>query len=109
MRLDYSSYVADAVRFSREILHWNPDPKQVEVLEYTGDRAILNWGRQCGKSTVMAALAVHFAVTHPGTVVVMMGGSGSHTAQFASKVDSFLGEMGWKTTSVSGQRIARRL
>jgi len=45
----------DAVTFARTRLLFEPDDKQMEVLQSTAKRGILNCSRQWGKSTVTAA------------------------------------------------------
>jgi len=47
-----------------------PDPWQVEVLASDHPRKILCCGRQTGKSTVGAVLAIHKALTKPGSTVL---------------------------------------
>jgi hypothetical protein len=49
-----------------------PDPWQVEVLASDHPRKILCCGRQTGKSTVAAILALHKALTQPGSVVLVV-------------------------------------
>ena len=49
-----------------------PDPWQVEVLASDHPRKILCCGRQTGKSTVGAVLAVHKALTQPGSTVLVV-------------------------------------
>ena len=49
-----------------------PDDWQVEVLASEHPRKILCCGRQTGKSTVGAVLAVHKALTVPGSIVLVV-------------------------------------
>lgn len=49
-----------------------PDPWQIEVLASDHPRKILCCGRQTGKSTVGAILAVHKALTCPGSTVLVV-------------------------------------
>jgi phage terminase large subunit-like protein len=49
-----------------------PDPWQLEVLASDHPRKILCCGRQTGKSTVGAVLAVHKALTRPGSTVLVV-------------------------------------
>src|SRR5215208_7553437 len=49
-----------------------PDPWQIEVLASNHPRKILCCGRQTGKSTVGAVLAIHRALTHPGSTVLVV-------------------------------------
>jgi cytochrome c-type biogenesis protein CcmE len=49
-----------------------PDEWQVEVLASNHPRKILCCGRQTGKSTVAAILAIHKALTQPGSTVLVV-------------------------------------
>jgi hypothetical protein len=49
-----------------------PDPWQIEVLASDHPRKILCCGRQTGKSTVGAVLALHRALTRPGSTVLIV-------------------------------------
>jgi cytochrome c-type biogenesis protein CcmE len=49
-----------------------PDPWRIEVLASDHPRKILCCGRQTGKSTVGAILAVHKALTQPGSTVLVV-------------------------------------
>jgi hypothetical protein len=49
-----------------------PDPWQIEVLASDHPRKILCCGRQTGKSTVGAVLALHRALTQPGSTVLIV-------------------------------------
>ena len=49
-----------------------PDPWQIKVLASDNPRKILCCGRQSGKSTVGAVLAIHKALTQPGSTVLIV-------------------------------------
>ena len=61
--------VHDPGLFARTVLGFAPYPYQAEFLEAIKSvkRAVLCWGRQTGKTTVVAAASIWFAFTHPGT------------------------------------------
>src|SRR5829696_5312034 len=61
----------DPVEFARSV-DLDPDPWQQEVITSTQPRKILCCGRQTGKSTVGAVLAVHAALTRPGSTVLVV-------------------------------------
>lgn len=109
MRRDYLDYAADAVGFARVELQFDPDAKQIEILQSRRKRIVLNWGRQGGKSTVVVAKAVHYAVMHAGVTIVILGGEERHTAGFLVKVDQFLARLGWPVRGVPGLRLSRSL
>jgi cytochrome c-type biogenesis protein CcmE len=50
----------------------DPDDWQVEVLASDHPRKILCCGRQVGKSTIGAVLAIHKALTQPGSIVLVV-------------------------------------
>jgi cytochrome c-type biogenesis protein CcmE len=50
----------------------DPDDWQVEVLASDYPRKILCCGRQVGKSTIGAVLAIHKALTQPGSIVLVV-------------------------------------
>jgi hypothetical protein len=106
----FGQYSADALRFARECLHWDPDERQCEILQAAGHlRMILNWARQSGKSTLCAVLILHWAVTHPGKTIVILGGVESDIVELMERIDQFLGELGWPVRGVRGKSLSRRL
>jgi hypothetical protein len=62
---------ADPISFARSV-GIEPDPWQVDVLTSRHPRKILCCGRQTGKSTVAAVLAIHKALTRPGSTVLVV-------------------------------------
>lgn len=103
----------DSLAFTRSVLGWRPDPKQAEALAHRGPRVVLNWARQCGKSTLCAARALHLCATRPGSLVLVLGGVGIHLAEFFTKVDDFIYNAptdwaGGPVTGMPGRRFARR-
>ncbi len=52
-----------------------PDDWQVEMLESTASRILLNCSRQSGKSTVTAVLALHTAIYQPESLVLLLSPS----------------------------------
>jgi Terminase large subunit, T4likevirus-type, N-terminal len=67
-RSDISAY---PVEFAMS-LGIEPDPWQVDVLASDHPRKILCCGRQTGKSTVAAILAIHKALTSPGSTILVV-------------------------------------
>jgi hypothetical protein len=68
LRKDIPAY---AVEFAMSV-GIAPDPWQIEVLASDHPRKILCCGRQTGKSTVGAVLALHKALTQPGSTVLIV-------------------------------------
>ncbi len=99
MRLPLS-YWLDPVLFARDILAFRPDGIQARVLRASSPRVMLKCTRQWGKSTVVAALAAHWACTRtePGLAVVLSP-SIRQSAEMLRKVTGFL--------EAAGQRWGR--
>src|SRR5881394_3664303 len=74
----------DPVAFARERLQFEPDDKQ-ELALRGGRRGIVLCTRQWGKSTVMAAKAVHRAYTQPGSLILLLSPCGRQSAEFLRK------------------------
>jgi len=102
-------YAFDALRFAREVLRWNPDPKQAIVLSSQARRVILNCARQWGKSTVVAARIVWVAVTRPGRVILVISENMDQCAEVFLKIDKFLIRAGVATKKDPGKKLGRVL
>ena len=96
MNLELGLYDWDAARFVRELLGWEPDEKQALILNSRAHRGILNCTRQWGKSTVTAAMALHRALTRPGTDTLVLAPSERQSAEFLWKAAAFARRLGIK-------------
>lgn len=67
----------------------DPDPWQARVLRSTAPRMLLNASRQSGKSTTVAALAVHTALYQPGALVLLLSPSLRQSGELFKKCLSF--------------------
>ena len=83
-------YALDPVKFAREVLEFEPDPWQAEVLAWDGQRLILNCCRQSGKSTVSAILAVHAALFKPGSLILLVSPSQRQSSELFKKIAQLL-------------------
>ncbi len=83
-----------ASAFARDRLGFEADEKQRAVLDSTAKRGILNCTRQWGKTTVLAAKAVHRAWTRPGALVLAAGPGERQSRIFLRAAAEFLSEMG---------------
>jgi len=81
------------VGFAIKRLGFTPDAVQERVLR-GGRRGIVNCTRQWGKSTVMAAKAVHRAFTRAGCLVLVMSPSGRQSGEFIRKAEEFVRRLG---------------
>jgi phage FluMu gp28-like protein len=80
----------DAVTFARTRLKFFPDEKQIEILQSTAKRGILNCSRQWGKSTVTAAKAIHRAFTVPRSLVLVASPCERQSAEFIRKASDLV-------------------
>jgi hypothetical protein len=80
----------DPALFCRERLHFDPDDWQARLLRSASPQCILNCGRQTGKSTVIAALALHTAIYKSGGLVLIIAPSQRQSRELFLKVQAFL-------------------
>ena len=86
-----------------------PDPWQVEVLASEHPRKILCCGRQTGKSTVGAVLAVHKALTRPGSTVLVVAPGERQAKLLFSKAASLYKQAGYPLPAHSERRTGLEL
>jgi hypothetical protein len=80
--------------FARTRLGFSPDAKQIEILQSSAKRGILNCSRQWGKSTVTAAKAVHRAYTRPESVILVASPSERQSGEFLRKAAAMVRKLG---------------
>jgi hypothetical protein len=80
----------DPALWCRERLQFEPDEWQARLLRSTSRQCILNCGRQTGKSTVVAALALHTALYKAGALVLIIAPSQRQSRELFLKVQGFL-------------------
>ena len=78
-------HAEDVIGFVTELLRFEPDERQRELLESVAKRGILNCSRQWGKSTVAAMKAVHRAYSRAGSLVLVASPSERQSAEFIRK------------------------
>ncbi len=83
-----------ASEFARVRLRFTPDERQAAVLDSSAARGILNCTRQWGKSTVLAAKAVHRVWTRPGALVLVASPGKRQSRMFLRKAAEFLARLG---------------
>jgi hypothetical protein len=71
-----------------------PDPWQAKLLRSNSPNVILNIGRQCGKSTAVAALAIHTALYQPGALTILISPSLRQSGELMLKCREFLHALG---------------
>jgi hypothetical protein len=86
-----------------------PDPWQIEVLASEHPRKILCCGRQTGKSTVAAILAIHKALTRPGSTVLVVAPGERQAKLLFSKAASLYKRAGYPLPAHSERRTGLEL
>ena len=79
----------DPAAFAAERLGFRPDPWQHQVLGWSGKRLLLNCSRQSGKSTTTAILALHRAIFHHGSLILLVSPSIRQSGELFRKVVDF--------------------
>ncbi|MBM3795124.1 MAG: hypothetical protein FJW31_13880 [Acidobacteria bacterium] len=79
--------------FARQDLGFYPDEQQLQVLNATARRGIINCCRQWGKPTTVAVRAVHFAFFTPGSTTIVASPSARQSAEFMRKAARLLREL----------------
>src|SRR5690348_4147452 len=91
---DYSAYAERPLAFLRERLGFFPDVHQAKIFETRVRRGLLLCTRQFGKSTTLAAMAVHRAWVEPGSLIVVVSPTERQSGEFLMKASAFLGRLG---------------
>jgi hypothetical protein len=86
-----------------------PDPWQIEVLASDHPRKILCCGRQTGKSTVGAVLALHRALTRPGSTVLIVAPGERQAKLLFSKAKRYYEMAGHPLSAHSERRTGLEL
>jgi hypothetical protein len=76
--------------FCRDRLGFEPDLWQAKLLRSTSRQIILNMGRQVGKSTIVAALALHTAIYRSGALILVIAPSQRQSRELFIKIHGFL-------------------
>lgn len=79
----------DRAWFAEQVLGAKLDDWQAELLRSEHQRYILNCHRQAGKSTVAAADALHTAVFHPRSLILLLSPALRQSAELFRKVADF--------------------
>jgi hypothetical protein len=98
-----------AVEFARARLGFTPDAVQTAVLQSTAKRGILNCSRQWGKSTVVAAKAVHRAYTEKGCLVLVASPTERQSGEFMEKAAEMLERLGMRARGDGHNRLSLQL
>ncbi len=86
-------HASDPVTFSAERLKFTPDPWQARLLRSRSRKIIVNVARQNGKSDTAAVKAVHRAVFHPKSLILIVAPAIPQAAELRRKVDDHLRQL----------------
>src|SRR5215217_749070 len=98
----------DRVSFAKR-LGLEPDPWQESLLRSTSDRVLLNCSRQSGKSTTAGVLALHRALYHPGSLVLVLAPALRQSQELFGKVTGFYRTLSRPVSSKGERRLSLEL
>jgi hypothetical protein len=73
---------------------FTPDPWQRDLLRSTAPRVLLNCSRQAGKTTAVAALALHTALFRPGSLILLVAPVKRQSDELYREVQLFYATLG---------------
>jgi hypothetical protein len=98
----------DRLAFARA-LSLEPDPWQVKLLRSASPRVLLNCCRQSGKSTVAALLALHRALYHPSSLVLVLAPALRQSQELFAKIAGFYGSLESPVVPLAQRRLSLEL
>jgi hypothetical protein len=102
-------HALDPATFAIEALGITPDPWQARCLRSSARRQILLCSRQSGKSTVAAIVALHRALYHPGSVVLVVSPSIRQSGELFRKILDHVTRLAVAPDLSEESRLAMRL
>jgi hypothetical protein len=90
--------------WAAQALDFQPDPVQQNLLDHPAPRLILCCSRQWGKSTVTAIKALHHAVHHPRSLVLVAAPTARQSGEWLIKTTALAQRLGLRTR---GDRVSR--
>jgi hypothetical protein len=96
----------DRVTFARGRLGWEPDNWQAEALRSPARRMLMLCGRQVGKSTTAAVMALHECLYVPTSLTVVVSASLRQAGELHRKVIELLGRLDERPTLVEENRLS---
>jgi len=76
--------------FAELLLNFKPYPYQQKLLNDKSKRIVACMGRQTGKTTTIAAKAIHYAYTHPNTTTLIVSPSLRQSMIMFDKIQNFI-------------------
>ena len=89
----------DPVVWAQNSLGFIADPKQAEILRCNDLRVVVVTSRQAGKSTIAALRALHLALRHPGSLIMMTAKVAAQAGELLLKIAHFAAELGLRLRS----------
>jgi phage terminase large subunit-like protein len=87
---------SDPVKFCTDILGFQPTKYQIKLLRDNSQFIAARWCRQSGKSFIVSAMLLHFALTHPGSYIMIVGPSFKASKRIIRRITPFLKKIpGW--------------
>jgi hypothetical protein len=87
-------YATEPVAWARDVLGFHADETQQQVLAANSARGILNCTRQWGKTTICAIKALHYALFHPNSLVIVASPSLRQSGEFLRKARQAAAKLG---------------
>jgi len=84
---------ADPVEFAVQVLGFRPTSYQEAYLRDASKRILLRWARQTGKSVAIAAKAVWYAATNPGTLTLIVAPSLRQSMLLSDRIQDLLARL----------------
>jgi hypothetical protein len=98
----------DRLAFAKK-LGMSPDSWQEKLLHSAAPRVLLNCSRQSGKSTISAILALHRALYHPGSLVLVLAPALRQSQELFGKVAGFYRTLGRPIPAQAERRLSLEL
>ena len=98
----------DRVAFAKE-LGMSPDPWQADLLRSSSKRVLLNISRQGGKSTTAAIIALHRALHHPESLVLVLAPALRQSQELFAKIAGFYRALGRPVLAQAERKLSLEL
>jgi hypothetical protein len=103
----YTSPIATSpTAWAASHLNFHPDPLQAEILDAPDPALLLLCTRQFGKTTLTAIKALHFALSHPGTLTIVAAPIERRSGEWIRLVRAYLTVLGIPAKSDPAHRFS---